>query len=82
MYSFGMVLWELASRKTPYGADDDPVEANRRVYLGEKETIPEECQRTYPSYAALIARCWEERSRRPTIQVAAEELKPLGIAPR
>ena len=80
VYSFGMILWEIASRKIPYEETEDDAIAKDWIKDGEKEIIPEECQRTYPSYAALISRCWEERSRRPTIQAAAEILKPLKAA--
>lgn len=91
IYSFGMILWEIASRKLPYGDAEDEV-ARGLIKDGKKEEIPKECpeqhsgerseasRRAYPSYAALIARCWEERSKRPTIQVAAEILRPLEAA--
>jgi serine/threonine protein kinase len=84
VYALGMILWEMTTRKIPYEDAPDDTTAGLWIMGGEKEIIPEKpaehpatCQRAYPSYAALIARCWEERSRRPTIQAAAEELKPL-----
>jgi serine/threonine protein kinase len=84
VYAFGMILWEMTTRKIPYEDAADDTVALRWIESGEKETIPEKpaehpatCQRAYPVYAALITRCWEERSKRPTIQVAAEELRPL-----
>jgi len=41
------------------------------------EKYPKTCLRSYPVYATLIARCWEERFKRSTIPQTAEELKPL-----
>ena len=84
VYALGMILWEMTTRKIPYEDAADDTVAMGWIKDGEKEIIPEKpaekpetCQMAYPVYASLIARCWEERSRRPTIQVAAEELKPL-----
>ena len=81
VYGFGMILWEIASRKVPYEDAADDTIAMGWIKDGEKETVPAECQKTYPSYAALISRCWEERSSRPTIQESAEVLRPLKAIP-
>jgi len=72
MYSYGMVLWELASRKVPFS------DAHNREILvkwlgdGEQEEIPEDC----PSgFAKLIKWCWNQvPTRRPTIDDAANAL--------
>jgi hypothetical protein len=72
MYSYGMVLWELASRKVPFSDAH-----NREILIkwledGEQEEIPEDC----PSgFAKLIKWCWnQEPTKRPTINQAANAL--------
>ena len=72
MYSFGMTLWEIASRQLPYASQDNEVMVGMWIMQGIKETVP---AGTPPSLAQLIGLCWEERSRRPTAQTAVEMLE-------
>jgi len=72
MYSYGMVLWELASRKVPFSDAH-----NREILIkwlgdGEQEEIPQDCP---TGFAKLIKWCWnQEPTRRPTIDQAASVL--------
>jgi len=80
VYAFGMILWELASRRIPFEDTEDDIVVGTLLMQKDKEKVPEECERAHPSFAALIAHCWEERSKRPTIQQAAKELRSLEQA--
>jgi predicted Ser/Thr protein kinase len=81
MYSYGMVLWELASRKVPFSDAH-----NREILIqwlrdGEQEEIPQDCP---TGFAKLIKWCWnQEPTRRPTIDQAANvlEVEPAEQSP-
>ena len=80
VYSYGMVLWELATRELPYSDEIRNELVMMWISRGETEEIPEEYERAYPSYAKLIRWCWEtEPTKRPTIDVAAEELDQIEV---
>ena len=75
MYSLGMVLWELASRKIPFADAENPMIAMDWVKSGEKEVIPEE---TPKEFKQLIESCWDkEPSKRPTADKVAQSLNGL-----
>ncbi|MBS0351132.1 MAG: protein kinase [Proteobacteria bacterium] len=74
IYSFGMVLWELASRLIPY-SKWRPEAAGVRIAQGKKEEIPNDCPK---GLEALIKCCWDlEPSKRPTAIQVMESLKFL-----
>jgi serine/threonine protein kinase len=62
MYAYGMVLWELISRRMPYEEVSDTDEIRSFVKEGEREDIPE--QTTNPreevpvSFKKVIRFCW------------------------
>lgn len=69
VYSLGMLLWELASRKAPYSETADEVTIGGWIEKGEKEKIPEDCPK---SLAEIIRACWASPEKRPSAaQVAA-----------
>jgi len=73
VYSFGMILWELATRKIPWSDAQSASIIINWVLQGEKEEIP---KKSPQSYAKLIAKCWEQNPKdRPTI---FESLEILG----
>jgi predicted Ser/Thr protein kinase len=73
IYSYGMVLWEIASRKSPWSDAQNASIIIAWVKEGEQEDIPEKCP---PSYAKLIKWCWErEPDKRPTIEESVEMLQ-------
>jgi len=66
-YAYGMVLWELASRATPYdGIALDEIRA--AVRGGEREALPAECP---PEMVLLITKLW--------LQAPAERLAPSAV---
>jgi serine/threonine protein kinase len=73
VYSYGMVLWEIASRKTPYAEAQEASIIIDWVKSGEQEDIPDKCP---PSYAKLIKWCWNANpTDRPKIEQAVETLQ-------
>ncbi len=73
VYSYGMILWELSTRKIPFAKKaptDDRVPL--LVEKGEKEDITD----TPPSMAKLIGACWNARAaERPVIHEVVKELE-------
>jgi serine/threonine protein kinase len=81
IYSYGMVLWEIASRAIPF-ADGDEQTVISWLKDGEKETIPEDCPEIYGD---MIKKCWlDDPQSRPSAQVipeALEKAKPVLALP-
>lgn len=72
VYSLGMTLWELASRKIPY-AENSSEAIPTFVREGKRETIPQDCP---PKLASLITACWEDApDKRPDADAIATYLK-------
>jgi serine/threonine protein kinase len=85
MYAYGMVLWELISRKMPYEDVTDANEIREAVKTGEREEIPE--QTTNPreevpvSFKKVIRFCWfQEVDKRPAAKDAIEALGDIAIS--
>lgn len=57
MYSFGVVAWELVSRKCPFETMSGVQVAMAVLRDGARPTIPES---TPSAYAALIRACWAQ----------------------
>lgn len=75
IYSLGMVLWELASRKIPFADAANPMIAMDWVKSGEQEIVPEE---TPEKLKQLIELCWDkEPAKRPTAAMIAKNLEGL-----
>ena len=66
VYSFGMVLWELATRKTPWQDDieDSEVETsffngiNHALQTGRRPTVPDDLSVQHGAFVAVIHQCW------------------------
>jgi len=63
VFSFGVVLWELVTRQTPF-AGKKPEDIKKFVQDGGRLPIPQNCS---AAYQQLIADCWHQDSqKRPT----------------
>ena len=85
MYAYGMVLWELISRRMPYEEVTEPNEIRDAIKSGEREEIPE--QTTNPreevpvSFKNVIRFCWfQEVDKRPRARDAIETLSDIAIS--
>lgn len=72
VFSYGVVLWELGSRKIPFENSRNEA-VSRLVEKGKRETITSD---TPPSMAQLISHCWDGRAnQRPTMEAAVKILR-------
>jgi hypothetical protein len=74
IHSYGMILWELVSRAIPFADAASDATVERWISDGEQEAIPEDCS---PPFAALITKCWKERTERPTADQAITDLAEI-----
>lgn len=75
VYSFGMILWELASRALPYASESDENTVRSFITAGQCENVLPE----WPSYTTQIHPCWETAAARPTaaqVKKALETMRP------
>jgi len=65
VYSFGIVMWEILTRKKPY-SDSNPVSVAIDVLNGLRPPVPADGD---AQYVQLMQRCWSESPKdRPSIQ--------------
>ena len=78
VYSYGMLLWEIASHKMPFeGLEIDIVKF--RIEDGEKEIIPTDCP---ASFSEIINLCWHQTpDLRPDISTVLQKLTQLMSLP-
>lgn len=55
VYSFGIMLWVLYTRREPYTQFKKQWDIPRYVVKGGRPAVPDHCP---DSYSSLIARCW------------------------
>ena len=73
IYAYGMILWEIATRETPYKDVIDPNEIRIGVAAGNREEIPATCP---PDYKEAIERCWAQTpEKRPQAGQVAQVLQ-------
>ncbi|KAL6047965.1 Serine/threonine protein kinase, catalytic domain containing protein, variant 2 [Balamuthia mandrillaris] len=66
IYSFGIILWELASRQVPYGEDMNFMGVTLKVLEGVRPKMP---PKTPDSFAKLIKSCWHvDPKKRPSVK--------------
>ena len=65
VYSFGIVLWELATRETPWaeigGIGTKTAffqQLNRALQTGQRPTVPAAVLAEYGAFVAVMTRCW------------------------
>ncbi len=76
VYSYGMVLWEIASRQSPYQEAQNDIVAMGWIKDGEKENIPIDCP---IEYGQIIQKTWMLPEARPSaneISIELEKVKP------
>lgn len=62
VYSFGMVLWEIATRKIPFAEEPNELTVISWIRDGEQETIPLSCD---PVFSKIIKMTWSQPDDRP-----------------
>ena len=68
VYSFGIVLWELYSRRYPFTADKFDATVEEKVRVGGRPDFTESCPQ---GYRDLVEACW---CHDPTMRPAMEEV--------
>ncbi len=56
VYSYGMVLWEIASRMLPFQGALDDMMVGLWIMQGKKEKFPQDCPK---AYKVLARQCWD-----------------------
>lgn len=69
IYSAGMVLWEISSRKIPFNNEQNVQILNELIK--NKEIIPSDCP---TEYGAIIEKCWKDPDQRPSASEIAKDL--------
>ena len=72
VYSYGMVLWEIATRQLPFSEEQDDQTVISWIKDGEQEKLPQDCPE---SYVNLVQACWKkEPNERPLANELVEKL--------
>ncbi|KAH9624226.1 hypothetical protein KSS87_016279 [Heliosperma pusillum] len=75
LYSFGVVLWELATQKIPWENLNAMQVIAAVGFMNQRLDIPEDVD---PMWASMIESCWRsEPQSRPTFQELVEKLKGM-----
>jgi len=79
VFSFGIVLWEVLSRKPPYqGVEPNVIIGKVISQPNFRPPIPVNTHSKYREYVALMAACWNDNPRmRPTFTQINEKLKTI-----
>lgn len=78
VFSFGIILWELATRKPPYYGIDGQLVSQKVVKEGLRPKISEkECP---GPFLDLMKRCWlEDQEKRPSFSKIIQELEAMNF---
>ena len=80
VYSYGIVLWELATRNTPWVDElsSDTVffeQLNRALQTGRRPVIPDDVVAEHGEFVSVMRRCWAgDPADRPTFAEVATDL--------
>ncbi len=79
VYSYGMVMWELLTAQTPFGAVQSPVRIMKLVLDGGRPPLPASA---HAGYGSLVQQCWQlEPERRPLFPVIVQRLEQMLASP-
>lgn len=80
VYGYGMVLWEIASRKLPFqNILDNKAVLTKWIKDGNQEKLPVDCPK---SYEQLVKICWKVANERPSAKMIVSGLrhaKPIDM---
>jgi len=78
IFSYGVILWELATRKPPYYGIDGQVVSQRVV---RENLRPKISEREAPGpFLDLMKRCWDDNpERRPAFGTIIRELEGMNF---
>ncbi|AVK76566.1 serine-threonine kinase [Pandoravirus neocaledonia] len=77
VYSFGIVMWEVVTRRRPF-ADRGFADVALAVLDGVRPTIPSSCP---PDLAELMAACWDaDPDVRPSMEEVVARLDAIALA--
>ena len=88
VYSFGVIMWELATRKLPW--QDEIAETQYILFFaalykafesGERPQVPCEVAEARPEFVALMRKCWAtDPATRPTAIAVVRRFRSLAEA--
>lgn len=78
IYSFGLLLWTVLTKRFPYTAKISDERMKRRISTGFREDIPIELPE---SIRTLVSDCWQNDARkRPSMANVVARLQPIAIS--
>jgi hypothetical protein len=89
VYSFGIIMWELAVRKDPWSELEAPNYITQFKLLDaalrddKRPSLPEGFATTHSTYAATMGKCWAtDPTARPSFEAVMGSLSLISAAPR